>query len=78
MKTIHYKNYVGSKQKSEDVAKEILTEIFENKDQDVKLLVDNGNGDVWIYEICWGIRKQLDSDFTSRLTNNQSQLKITP
>lgn len=49
MKTFHYKAHTAEAQNFRDIAEKLLTHVFENKDMDFQLIVDDGDMDVWRY-----------------------------
>lgn len=51
MKHLHFNNHSSSKQCVNQFASEVLTQITENKDGIFTLSMDDGDGDVWKYEI---------------------------
>jgi 1,4-alpha-glucan branching enzyme len=51
MKHIHINNHISSKKPLQDSANEVLTQILENKDGIFTISVDDGDGDLYKYEI---------------------------
>lgn len=51
MKHIHFNNHSSSKQDVKQFASDVLTQITENKDGIFTISMDDGDGDVWKYEI---------------------------
>lgn len=51
MKSLHYNNHITSKQKFDDVAIELLSQIIECGQKQILLSVDDGDGSIWKYTI---------------------------
>lgn len=51
MRHLHFNNSSKSGQDVNKFAKQLLDEVFQNKDGIITISVDDGDGDVWKYEL---------------------------
>ena len=68
MKHIHFNNHISSKKDVKDFASEVLTQIMQNKDGIFSFSIDDGDGDVYKYEI--HVYSDRVKNITQPLTEN--------
>lgn len=51
MKNLHFNNHISSKQDYNKLAKMLLDAIIGQGEREITLTVDDGDGDVWKYEM---------------------------
>lgn len=68
MKTLHFNNHVSNQLTPQQFACEVFTQIQQNKDGVFSITVDDGDGDVYKYEI--HVYAERLENITQPLTEN--------